>query len=151
MKIIHGTSHLDHGLNEDQVNYIAARYENRTGFFIDTFEMPADLGTVRCGLYGPVMGDPPVTEDEVHYVKRGDREYESRVLKKEEIIEGPLGAIRQVRTVTVIAGPYKDEPCILYTVFGGPLSPKEPLDPSILSDEEREKSKEFWSQHALVA
>jgi hypothetical protein len=40
--------------------------------------------------------------------------------------------------------------CILYTAFGGPLTPKEPGD-ATLSGEERQESFKFWSQHALSA
>jgi len=131
MKIIHGTSHLDHDLTEDQINYIAARYEGRDGHFIDTFELPEELGTVPCGLYGPIMGDPPVEREHTEMKKRGNREYLSRVINPtigEPFIADPMTLFRQVQIVTVIAGPHKEESCILYTAFGGPLAPQEPLD-----------------------
>jgi hypothetical protein len=139
MQII-AASHLDHGLTEAQVAHIGQRFAERDSFFIETFELPEELGTVPCGIHGPIMGDAPVDEAEVTYQVRGERLFSSRMIAKEE---------RKVRTVTVIAGPHEDQACVLFTAFGGPLAPREPEDVSIPSDEERAKSRAFWAQHAL--
>lgn len=144
MKIIKA-SHLDHGLTEAQVKHIENLFRNRDAFFIETVELPSELGNVPCGLHGPLMGDDPVPEDEVEYVRRGERAGQTRMCKR---------GVRNVSQLTVIAGPHKDEEtgekfdCVLYTAFGGPLAPKEPFD---ASPEEKAASDEFWSQHAISA
>jgi hypothetical protein len=137
---ISADSHLDHGLTDAQVAHISERFAERDGFFIETFELPETLGTVPCGLHGPLMGDDPVDDSEVTLEVRGERPCESRLCDREP---------RLVSTVTVIAGPHGDEPCVLYTAFGGPLAPREPGDPTIPTDEEREASVAFWATHAL--
>lgn len=133
-------SHLDHGLTDAQVAHIAERFAERDSFFIETFELPEDLGTVPCGLHGPLMGDDPVDDSEVTYVVREGRPCASRLCDRKP---------RLVSTVTVIAGPEGDDPCILFTAFGGPLAPREPGDLDIQSDDEREACRVFWAQHAL--
>jgi hypothetical protein len=53
--------------------------------------------------------------------------------------------------ITVIGGPHLDDPCILYTAFGGPATPKEPGDPSLDGNLiELAKSQAFWAEHALA-
>lgn len=140
--IKHKESHLDHGLSPAVVDYIMTRFADRAAFFIETFELPVELGTVPCGLYGPIMGDGPITDDcpFLHEEKRGNREYTSRGIKTDT---------RQVRTVTVIAGPHEEHACILYTAFGGPITPKEPNDPTLAPDK-LDESRKFWSEHALA-
>lgn len=176
MQII-SASHLDHGLNKDQINFITKKFADRTAFFIETVEFPTELGTVLCGLYGPAMGDDPIAEKDVVYKSRGNRTSHSRMLNRDV-------KARATNKATVIAGPYKGEcdatgpngpclkgkvqvgpaavdcsacngtgevsyDCVLYTTYGGPAAPKEPTDPTIRPSEVRE-SDEFWSQHALV-
>ena len=134
---LHKDSHVDHGLGEAILDWLLARFADRSEFFIETVELPADLGTVACGLYGPTMGDEPVTDAEVVLEKRGDRSWTSRLCDREP---------RQVRTVSVIAGPHDDQPCVLFTAFGGPVAPQEPGDPGC---KDRDASEAFWSTHAL--
>lgn len=140
MKIV-SASHVDHGLSQAQVDWLVSRFADRKAFFIETVELPAELGTVPCGLYGPEMGDAPVGEGEVVYQRRGARENESRLVNR---------PVRPTNMITVIAGPHDGDSCVLYTAFGGPLAPKEPGDPT-LKPEEREKSEHFWCAHALAA
>jgi hypothetical protein len=164
--IKHHDSHVDHGLTEAQLRYLFDRFADRKGFFLETIELPEQLGTVPCGLYGPNMGDPPIGEDEITYARRGDRAWESRLVKQ---------PTRPTRLVTVIAGPH-DEPCpqcttsawnmlhrancptccgagilkhdcVLYTAFGGPASPQEPGDPGC---KDPVASVAFWHEHALA-
>jgi hypothetical protein len=130
-------SHMDHGLSKDVLDYIVDKYKDRAEFFIDTFTLPGHLGQVPSGIYGPIVGDPPVEEEDVYYAKRGDRAYPSRMVP---------WPVRESKTITVIAGPHGNHKCVLYTAFGGPLTPREPGDPQ--SDAESEK---FWSEHALAA
>ena len=133
-------SHTDHNITPAQMAYIMEKFGHRDAFFIETVDLPPRLGTVPCGLHGPLMGDDPVPESEVTYAQRGEREGDSRLCER---------ATREVSQVTLIAGPAGDEPCILYTAFGGPLAPQEPTDPS-LADEKREESEAFWKDHALT-
>jgi hypothetical protein len=138
MKII-ADSHLDHGLTQEQIDYLMAKLGHRDAFFIETVDLPPRLGTVPCGLHGPVMGDDPVPEAEVTYAQRGERPGASRLCDR---------APRDWHCVTLIAGPHGGDPCVLYTAFGGPLAPKEPTDPT-LTDDERAASEAFWAEHAL--
>ena len=136
--IKHADTHIDHGLTEGQLSFLIERFADRQAFFIETITLPVDLGTVPCGLYGPLMGDPPIREDEVTRAPRGSREWPSR------IVERPA---RQQRDVTVIAGPHDGHPCVLYTAFGGPASPQEPGDPGC---KDPAASAAFWQEHALA-
>ena len=142
-----GVSHVDHGLDDGQL--IAALNAvvqsgavdditmDNAHVVIMTVELPEGLGTVPCGLHGPIMGDEPVPTEEVEYEVRGDRKGESRVCARPP---------RQVREVSVIIGPHEDKPLVLYTAFGGPIAPREPFE---LEGEEREESCVFWNEHAL--
>lgn len=140
--IIRPVSHLDHGLSEAVVTWLLERLGERDGFFIETLQLPPELGTVPCGLHGPVMGDEPVPDSECRAEIRGTRAWESRLCDR---------PVRQVRTVSVIAGPHGDAPCVLYTAFGGPVAPREPGDPNITDEAERARSVSFWREHALSA
>jgi hypothetical protein len=113
--IKHAVSHIDHGLTEVQLKYLLDRFADRKAFFIETIELPEDLGTVPCGLYGPIMGDGPVPDDgpldlrgpapkgvvftRVRYARRGTRAWDSRMIDL---------AMRPTRQVTVIAGPHEE-------------------------------------------
>ena len=135
--IKHTDSHLDHALTEAQVQHLLATFAERTGVFVATVELPPDLGTVPCGLYGPAMGDEPVPPAEIWYAPRGMRAYASRLCDRWP---------RPTRMVTVIAGPHDGYPCVLFTAFGGPVTPQEPDDPGC---KDPVASKLFWEQHAL--
>ncbi len=165
--IRHQDSHVDHGLSEAQLRYLLERFADRDSFFIETLTLPRDLGTVSCGLYGPVMGDSAIGETEVTYAPRGSRAWKSR------LIDLPM---RPQYEVTVIAGPHEEpcwhcdgsegigswkaripcgtctggkvkHPCILYTAFGGPVAPQEPDDPGC---KDPGASAAFWRDHALT-
>ena len=136
--IKHHDSHVDHNLTEEQLRYLLDRFADRNAFFLETIELPEQLGTVPCGLYGPIMGDPPIAETEVLHEQRGTRAWTSR------LIERPT---RPTRKVTVIAGPHDGNACILYTAFGGPASPQEPGDPGC---KDPVASAAFWREHALA-
>ena len=136
--IKHAISHVDHGLTEAQLSYLLDRFADRKAFFIETIELPEDLGTVPCGLYGPLTGDAPIAEDEVSHERRGTRPWTSR------LIERPM---RPTRKVTVIAGPHDGHDCILYTSYGGPQALQEPGDPGC---KDPAASATFWRDHALA-
>ena len=181
---LHKESHLDHGLTARQLAHVLLAFEGRDAFFKLTMQLPDDLGTVPCNLYGPIMGDEQVPSSAVEMVSRGGgRSYPSRRLLDEHV----PSRSRTTNTVSVIAGPHEEQcakcggrgyftnpfawysygdpneqhkcekctdgkvkhPCILYTVFGGPIAPKEPDDPT-LTDEQRPESIAFWAEHALA-
>jgi len=128
-------SHVDHSLTEEQLAWVLGRWAPDGKVSVQTFTLPDELGTVPCGLYGPVMGDEPVPESDVHYAVRGGRAGESRLTR---------WGLRQTRRITVVSGPNGDDSCVLYTSYGGPAAPREPFEDT--SDE----SRDFWAQHALV-
>ena len=144
--IIHKDSHTDHTITQVQWQHILAEFDGRTGFFIETIELPTSRGFVFNELYGPSCGDAPVPEAEVHYARRGDRRWDSRLIKAPK---------RPTRFVRVIAGPHAEKcgtcggaggpcvlcegrgtikfACVLYTAYGVsspdmPAAPKEPGD-----------------------
>ena len=170
----HAESHLDHNLTDAQIAFITERFAERDAFFIESVTLPAELGTVPCGLHGPLVGDPPVPEETVTRAPRGSRAWPSRLIEL---------APKPSNIVTVIAGPHEEtcatcagtgerqsldipygnhplvypctacqragkikHACILYTCYGGPLAPQEPDDPGC---RDGEASRAFWSQHAL--
>jgi len=135
---LHTDSHLDHSVPEHVVEALLARFASRDGFFIETVEVNEQI---PCALIGPATGHPEVTEDQVHYGRRGQREYPSRLIDRTPSV---------VNTVTVIAGPHDGKDCVVYTIYGGPCAPKEPNDPT-LTEDLREESEEFWSVHALAS
>lgn len=136
--IKHPDSHVDHHLTKDQLRYLLDRFADRGSFFLETVELPEDLGTVPCGLWGPIMGDAPIGEAEICYEHRGARAWTSRLVAR---------PTRPTRLVTVIAGPHSEHPCVLYTAFGGPSAPQELGDPGC---KDPAASAAFWREHALA-
>lgn len=141
MKIV-PESHLDHNLTKEQIDFVASfelKPTSEEPVVIRTVTLPAEIAPVLCALHGPIMGDEPIPEDETRLVNRGKRTWYSRMCEREP---------RPVNTVTIIAGPHGDEPCVLYTAYPGPPAPQEPGDPAC---KDIEASKAFWRQHALGA
>ena len=136
VKKITGMSHLDHGLSERLVKIIAEKYADRQAFFIDTFEIPSDHPTLPCAL---IEGVP---EFDCFYRQRKGRSTWSRLCRRPPSWSS---------VVTVVGGPSGDEPCVLYTAYGGKLAPREPGDPGIKTSEEAAESFRFWWNHALSA
>lgn len=136
---VHKDSHLDHGLTAAHLQMVLTRFADREGFFIETFEIPADLAPLRCALHGPAMGDEPIPESECSYSQRdsGGRVRQCR------------RAPRETRLMTVIAGPHDGLGCVLYTSFGGPQAPRAPGDEDLKEEADIAESREFWSRHAL--
>ncbi len=136
-------SHLDHGLTRIDVrlNWLLELFAGADAFFLKTLEIPAHMEGLRSALYGPLVGDLPISENAVRYTVRGARKCASRVVSL---------PTRETRLITVIAGPSGDKPCVLYTAYGGPAAPREPGDPDIKTWEELEKSRVFWAGHALA-
>ena len=133
---LHAESHT-HGLDNNTLDFILDIFKDKNEFFKETIECSQSFD---CALYGPIMGDEPITEDQVYYADRGEGRGKSRMVRK---------PFRQTNLLTVIGGPHEDKSCILYTAFGGPLAAKEPTDSS-LSNDEMQESKSFWDVHALA-
>lgn len=131
-------SHLDHHLTPAHLAFIREKFGDRTAFFLETIELPADLPSLPCNLHGPATGGAAVPEGEVHYAVRGDRKGPSRLCRRPPVT---------VRTMTVIGGVHEGA-CILFTAYGGPCAPREPWDET-LDEAGREKAKAFWAEHAL--
>jgi hypothetical protein len=132
------------------VAWLEEQFGAREGFFIATVELPAHLGPLDCGLYGPAVGDEPVPDALAVYAKRGTRDNASRMVRRPS---------RPTRTLTVIAGPQgpgnstPDDTTIMYTSYGGPCAPREPGDLSLQGDGQEAalaESKAFWAEHALA-
>lgn len=133
--------HADHGIKPEQMDWIKSQISaaNPKTFFIQEIQIPAELGSVRNAMYGPAAGDPPVPESQVSYRPRGDRPWSDRV------VSWPT---RPVNYVQAIGSPDRDDPnkIVLFTVYGGPLAPQNPDDPSC---RDVDGARNFWSQHAL--
>jgi hypothetical protein len=138
MKITSKT-HLDHAITGDHLAFIMSKFKDKQAFFLETVEMPEHLGSLPCGLHGPLMGDAPVPESEVTRAVRGDRPGPSRMCDR---------PARMVRFMTVVGGPDEEGETILYTAYGGRVAPREPWDRG-LNEEQRAESEQFWSEHAL--
>lgn len=132
-------SHVDHALTQDHLDFILAKFANKSAFFIENVELPKHLASIPCALRGPLVGDEKIPDSECQMVVRGDRKYPSRVCDLPP---------KMVRTLTVIGGGLGGEPCVLYTAYGGPVAPREPGDET-LSAENKVTSEAFWAKHAL--
>lgn len=131
-------SHLDHGLSSSAIEFLRDRFADKDGAFISTVHLPDEM--LDCALHGPIMGDEPVPSTECTFEVRGNRKGASRLCSRPS---------RKTPMVTVIAGPAGDEPCVLYTAYGGPCAPREPWDES-MTEAERKESQRFWALHALT-
>ena len=139
MLLIHRESHLDHALTTAQLSHVLKVFADKAEFFNETIELPPELGLVPCALYGPLVGDAPVTEGAYRAI-RGNRKAPSRMIDR---------PVRLTNKLTVIAGPHDGLECVLFTAYGGPKgAPKEPQDCE--DGEERERSEAFWAEHALA-
>ena len=143
---LHKESHTDH-LSPELLAYVLERFADRGEFFIETIEVPADIAEsagLVSALYGPAAGDPPVTDEQAYLARRPGRGGASRMIK---------APVRPTRFLTVIAGPHKDEPCVLYTAHGGPPAPREPWefwDEDDFMSLDAIQSSQFWDRHALA-
>jgi len=131
--------HQDHGITSAQAAHIQERLVvavTEGGFFIQQVEIPANLGTVPCGLYGPAMGDAPVSDEDVILEARGDRAWQDRLLDK------PYRQVGYVQTI----GIRDDSGFTVFTMYGGPLAPQNPEDPT---NNDPKGARQWWAEHAL--
>ena len=136
--------HADHGISKDQLAHIESVIRNEIpdpGFFLHQISIPSDLTSVPCALYGPAMGDDPVDRSRVTMQKRSEDRAADPMLVGSE--SRPVDYVQAIGIVG-------EEEINLFTVYGGPAAPRNPEDPSIETDAEREESRKFWSEHALA-
>ena len=138
MATITAASHVDHNLAPEHLALVTEKIAALTGFAILTLDLPDGLPSLPCALHGPLTGSAPVPESEATYAVRGTRAGPSRLVNR------PTAPTRKL---SVIVGPHEGA-VILYTAFGGPVSPREPFEPG-LTPEQVAESTAFWSQHAL--
>ena len=140
-------THADHGLAPEHLAFIQqcildhTEQLGLTGFLLTTVTMSDWLPALDCGLHGPRMGDPVVPEDDVFYHVRGSRKWASRLCDR------PARPSHQMTIIAALDVSLKTVNVI--TAFGGPLAPKEPGDPTLMTMDEILESRKFWSEHAL--
>ncbi len=139
-------AHDDHGLTKEHVSFVeqvAMKHEGLGCFFVANEEMPAELPDLTSGLYGPSVGDAPITEDEVSYEIRNGRPGPSRLIKR---------PARSCRRMVVIGLDKGEEGIVIFTAYGTQstrVSPREWWDASMKPHEAIEAAK-FWAEHALA-
>ena len=143
MLVIGSKSHLDHDVPWSVLMHLLGLFAEKNGFFTATVDLKSKGYDFPCSLIGPITRFDIVTEDQVFYKNRGDRTYQSRCVPINKY------GVKKTSLLTVIAGPYEDIPCMLYTAFPGPSAPKEVNDPS-MNEKERFFAEQFWKEHALA-
>jgi len=140
MKINIGT-YKDNCVSKHILDWLLESFSSLQETCTKTIELPQHLGEIDCALYGPLMGDEPILEENVFYVNRGRRQYKSRMVKL---------PFRKTKYLTfIVAYNNRQKEFVLVTVFGGKLAAKEPNDLSLKTIEEQQQSIDFWSKHAL--
>jgi len=136
-------AHDDHGLSEAHEHWAKGQAQEQKGFFILNLEMPTTLPDLKSALYGPSVGDDPITEDSVSYERRNERPGPSRLIDKPQ---------RPCRRMVIIGINAEDNPeIILFTAYGTQsetVAPREWWDSSMKPHEALESAK-FWCEHAL--
>lgn len=132
--------HADHGLAVEHYRLIDAAMAERSGFFIVALALGDLSGTLQSALYGPSCGDEPIGEDEVEYVKRGNRPGPSR------LIDRPTRPADHM----VVIGIAGEDPKVFtaYGNIGWGIAPREWWD-SGMKPHETAEAAAFWSDHAL--
>jgi hypothetical protein len=111
----------------------------RDGSFLST---EVEMGRI-VGLSGRVRTPPIGPSDRSLFAQRIRRERPSRVV---------MGEGEETTKVVILAFPAKEsaDTYVLATSWVGSLAPKEPWDPMITSQEERQECLQFWYSHALI-
>ncbi len=107
------------------------------GFLLEQVEFDHEIGTQTCVDIGP--------DDDVVMVYRKGRSGRTPMVKNREA--APCSSI-----VAILAKDrdYDDGCYVLVTGYTGALAPREPWDPGIEDEEERQRCDDFWSSHALL-
>tara|TARA_Y100001963_G_scaffold121433_1_gene170014 strand:- start:7698 stop:8204 length:507 start_codon:yes stop_codon:yes gene_type:complete len=154
-------AHDDHGLNADHLSFIDTALADWDGsFLIQVLSLPDTCESLPSALYGPSVGDEPIDDDQVTYIKRAKRRGPSR------LIDAPM---RPARNMVVIGMRVEDGSLMLFTAYGTQSdtpSPREwwdlppinltavpPAEASAIIDQwssDARAASNFWSQHALA-
>ncbi len=136
--------HADHSIVNEHAELVDNTVRRKNGFFMEVIQIPDNLSSVRCGLYGPTEGDEPVPEEEVTYTVRNNRPCASR------IVDRPFRPARYI----VVIGVGDDGEVTIFTAYGsikGAVALREPGDQSLNSWKEVQEARAFWKDHALCA
>ena len=137
-------AHDDHGLEAPHIAVLEAELADWEGeFTLRVVDLPEGCPSLQCALYGPSVGDAPIEEPEVTYVRRNGRPGPSRML--------PGAPQREARRMVIIAGPGKEGPMV-YTAYGTrgtSPAPREWWDSGMTPSEAIEAAG-FWCLHALA-
>lgn len=135
--------HGDHGLTEEHLKVIDVELADWKGeLMMKVITLPEGCPDVPSALYGPSVGDDPVTEDKVKYESRNGRPGKSR------LIDLPH---RPARNIAML-GARTELGLMLFTAYGTQsdrLSEREWWDNSMLPHEALVAAK-FWCDHALA-
>jgi len=134
--------HADHGLTPEHLSFVDEVLDARKGFFIESFLLPRECGDLQSALYGPSVGDAPVTDSEVVYEVRGNRPGPSRLLDR------PTRPCRRM----VVCGISNGDESKVFTAYGTQAkepAPREWWD-SGMKPHETIEAATFWRDHALA-
>jgi hypothetical protein len=138
--------HADHGLNETHIAIVEHEalhaFVAGEGFFIKVIDLPEGVDDLTSALYGPSVGDAPITDAEVVYEKRGTRPGPSRLIDRPH---------RPCRKMVVIGLCTPDEVKVI-TAYGTQAdqpAPREWWD-SGMKPHEAIEAATFWNTHALA-
>ena len=148
--VLFSGSHTDHGLLGAHWAFIektAASHVAEKGVtpMIATFDLDDACPDAMSGIYGPIAGDAPVPETEVHYAVRGDRRVRDRMTT---LPPRPTRRLTIVAVPEFRAVPEKGARLVCITAYGGELAPQHPDDPH---NPDPVAATVFWNQHALSA
>ena len=135
--------HDDHFLNQEQKDYVHRQVLANNPEDGKVFEYEVVLPERLCdglvtAMYGTSEGDNAITEDQVFYAKRGDREWEDRMIKL------PMRPTNRVQAIGLVIE--KENKILYFTIYGGAYAPQNPNDPR---NRDPEGSKKHWACHAL--
>ena len=137
-------AHDDHDLQPEHLRFLDEALSDWDGSFMKrVLTLPPSYQSIPSALYGPVVGDEPVTDDMVTYEVRNKRPGPSR------LIDAPM---RPARNLVVIGMQVEDGTMLLFTAYGtqsNEVSPREWWD-SGMKPHEAIEAATFWSTHALA-
>ena len=136
--------HDDHDLQPQHLAFIDEALSDWDGSFIKrVLPLPDHIASIPSALYGPCVGDEPVTDDMVTYQVRKKRPGPS------SLIDAPM---RPARNLVVVGARVGDGTLMLFTAYGtqsDEVSPREWWD-SGMRPHEAVEAATFWSTHALA-
>ena len=153
----------DYGLTSDQLDFVLKQFHGRVGDILACVELPVDLGTIRCNLYGPTMGDDPVPNFSPYgngWLRRDDKTqpvypYGNGGSVELHLADQPwptrvlyLNSRDSFKVMVLAEAAVQSDEPTLESVAGGPFRPWLPGSRAMPADQYEEASC-FWSQHAI--